>query len=343
MSDTNALVKLVPLNHIGCDERLQLRAKGIDEEFVDHLADVLADGRELDDGQLPVVFWDGHMYWMADGNHRIAAHKKAGRETMMCEVQQGGFREALRFALSANATHGLRRTNADKRRAVEVALADDEWRHLSDRLVAELCGVSYWLVSESRKNQSARNSSPDQETSGNIIAPSKEHSGDRVCHLEEAKVSPDSRSRIGKDGKSYRVLDSSRQAGDIKPRAPDRSPDDLSETDNAPEVRPPVDGLGQPLPETLIPIFAGLAWVEGVVAELGGLIERIEEHGRRPAGRCSNGGKALDHLKDARLLLRSAVPFRVCSHCGGSGVSGGDCPTCHGLGYLNPDTHARVA
>jgi hypothetical protein len=104
----------------------------------------------------------------------------------------------------------------------------------------------------------------------------------------------------------------------------------------------PLDGLGQPLPPDLVPIFAGLAWVQEAVADLGLLIERIEAHGRRPAGRCHNGGKALDHLKDARQLLRSAAPFAVCPQCGGSGISGGDCPVCRGLGYLNADAHARV-
>lgn len=38
--------------------------------------------------------------------------------------------------------HGLRRTNADKRRAVMAALAHPNGRGLSDRLIAEHCGVS---------------------------------------------------------------------------------------------------------------------------------------------------------------------------------------------------------
>lgn len=37
-------------------------------------------------------------------------------------------REAILFIVGANASHGLRRTNADKRRTVERLLADEEWR-----------------------------------------------------------------------------------------------------------------------------------------------------------------------------------------------------------------------
>lgn len=52
----------------------------------------------------------------------------------------GGRIDALKAALSANAAHGIRRGNADKRRAVEIALR--EFPKLSSRMIAELCGVS---------------------------------------------------------------------------------------------------------------------------------------------------------------------------------------------------------
>ena len=47
---------------------------------------------------------------------------------------------------SANVAHGLRRTNADKRHAVGMLLADDEWRGWSDREIAQRCGVSHVFV-----------------------------------------------------------------------------------------------------------------------------------------------------------------------------------------------------
>ena len=42
------------------------------------------------------------------------------------EVREGGFNEALKYALHANAEHGLRRTNADKWHALEVAWGNRE-------------------------------------------------------------------------------------------------------------------------------------------------------------------------------------------------------------------------
>jgi hypothetical protein len=93
-------------------------------------ADVVDDYAEpllLDpNAQLPpvIVFFDETDYWLADGYHRRGAYVKARRNEIPVEVKQGGRRDALRYALGANSMHGLRRTPADKRHAVEIALKD---------------------------------------------------------------------------------------------------------------------------------------------------------------------------------------------------------------------------
>ncbi len=60
----------------------------------------------------------------------------------------GGRKDALQYALGANAANGLRRSNADKRRCVEIALA--EFGDLSSRQVAIMCGVSNHMVDDAR-------------------------------------------------------------------------------------------------------------------------------------------------------------------------------------------------
>lgn len=84
--------------------------------------------------------------WLADGFHRVAAAKQAGLADIEAIVHDGGRREALLHAVGANARHGLRRTNADKRRAVEMMLADPEWCARSDNWIAGKCGVSHTFV-----------------------------------------------------------------------------------------------------------------------------------------------------------------------------------------------------
>ncbi len=69
-----------------------------------------------------VLFFDGAEYWLADGFHRREAAEAAGLEAIACDVREGGLRDTILFSVRANAAHGLRRTNADKRRAVTILL-----------------------------------------------------------------------------------------------------------------------------------------------------------------------------------------------------------------------------
>src|ERR1035437_2998022 len=65
------------------------------------------------------------------------------------EVRQGTRLDALKFSLSANHQHGLRRTNEDKRHAVEIALC--EFPGWADRAIAQVCGVSHPSVGAARR------------------------------------------------------------------------------------------------------------------------------------------------------------------------------------------------
>ena len=90
------------------------------------------------------VFGTPEKSWIADGWHRIMAAREIGADSIETTIHHGGRTEAVKFALGANAVHGLRRSNADKRRAVSVALA--EFGGMSCRAVAEMCGVGNDLV-----------------------------------------------------------------------------------------------------------------------------------------------------------------------------------------------------
>ena len=105
----------ISLSTIRIDSGTQMRVNQ-NNHVVDEYAEQLANGAEFP----PVtVFTDGIEYWLADGFHRYFAHLKAGLDTIACEVRQGTLHAALEYACRANQTHGLQRTNADKRRAVE--------------------------------------------------------------------------------------------------------------------------------------------------------------------------------------------------------------------------------
>jgi hypothetical protein len=97
-----------------------------------------------------VVFQEGNQYWLAEGFHRVAAGLHAGLGELPCEVRQGGLRDAILHSAGANAAHGLRRTNADMRRAVLMLLQDEVWGGWADREIARRCAVGRPLVAELR-------------------------------------------------------------------------------------------------------------------------------------------------------------------------------------------------
>ena len=91
-----------------------------------------------------VVFHYGDELWLADGFHRVCAARKALMSKINADVRDGSREDAQWYAIGANQTHGLRRSNADKRRAADMALAiNPEW---SDYRIAEYIGVSQELV-----------------------------------------------------------------------------------------------------------------------------------------------------------------------------------------------------
>jgi hypothetical protein len=125
-------------------EGLQVRAE-TNRAHVDDLVELF--GNECQWPALPecVVFHDGEHYFLADGHHRYQAASEAGCAEIPCEVRQGDKTAALWFAIGANAEHGLRRTNEDKRRAVLMAYQLDS--SLSDRELARRARVGHSMAS----------------------------------------------------------------------------------------------------------------------------------------------------------------------------------------------------
>lgn len=138
------------LSQIRTDGGTQPRAV-IDDAVVQDYADAMREGAKF---PAVVVFKDGQDHWLADGFHRVAAAKVARLTEIAADVRPGSRRDAVLYAMGANASHGVRRTNADKRRAVTTLLKDAEWAKWSDREIARRCGVSNAFVSGVRQEAS---------------------------------------------------------------------------------------------------------------------------------------------------------------------------------------------
>jgi hypothetical protein len=146
-------IKTVQLENIIVKDNIQQR-EFLDYECVKEYTDALIGGAVF---PAIVLFSDGNQMILADGLHRYYAYQAAKREEIEAQIHPGGEREAVFYACGANAEHGLRRTNKDKRKAVLTFLSDAEWRQMSDNLISGACRVSQPFVSRIRKEMSTYN------------------------------------------------------------------------------------------------------------------------------------------------------------------------------------------
>lgn len=140
---------MIELSKIRIDGNTQPREK-IDTATVSEYAEL---------SMLPaiVLYQDGANLWLADGFHRYHAALHRGDTTIEADVRKGDVRMARWHAIGANIDHGLRRSVADKRKAVLLALEDSEWAKKSDRQIGSHIGVSHTFVSDTRKSLTSGN------------------------------------------------------------------------------------------------------------------------------------------------------------------------------------------
>jgi hypothetical protein len=155
-------MKTLAFDKIRTDGGTQPRAS-IDADTVASYVEAIQSGAEFPP---VVVFYDGEDYWLADGFHRVRAANDAGQSRIKVEIEQGTQRDAVLYSVGANATHGMPRTNADKRRAVLVLLKDEEWTKKSDRWIAEQAAVSNHFVAKLRESATGNTPSSPKPREG---------------------------------------------------------------------------------------------------------------------------------------------------------------------------------
>jgi len=111
-----------------------------------------AEAMERGDKFPPVsVIYDGDDYWLYDGFHRVRAAEKRGKFQIRAEVEQGTREDAVWESLASNKKHGLRRSQADKRRAIKRALKHTYGAEASNSKIAKHIGCSHATVRKYRK------------------------------------------------------------------------------------------------------------------------------------------------------------------------------------------------
>ena len=292
------MTKKIKLSEIVTDAGTQVRA-GLNEATVADYAEALADGAKFPP---VIVFHDGSRHIAADGFHRIHAAVRNGATQIECDVRKGGKSDALKFALGCNAHHGLRRTNADKRHAVGMALK--EFPKLSDRALAEMCLVGHPLVAEVRASTGISSSCPPPPT------------------------------RVGLDGRERKLPPPPMQR-----RASTDANGSGDKTAVKPQLPPPpsqvLDGTGWPIPTQLIPLWQRMGEVQEMLTALSrvkGALRAAQENKDTLFAEV-NFSSALSQLDQAWTDIKTAKPFAVCPTC--QGQLPDKCTLCKGRGLIS--------
>jgi hypothetical protein len=342
-------VVLVSLDRIPAEAGAQARVK-IRTDVVRHYAVAMTQQQAEGGVRFPpvVLFTDGQAYWLADGWHRVLAARRAGLTEIAADVRPGTARDALLHSVSANSAHSLPRTNADKRRAVALLLADSEWSQWSDREIGRHCQIDHKVVGTMRRRASGEKPQIEKR---------KVRRGDTVYEMTVAADTG-----IGWEAAVATPVIGPTDALAVADTtvAADTVVGDQAAVTTVPT--PPTDALGIAVPPQRAQVFASSADFREAYDLLARLAKVVDRIGRSPAGEVyrkelvaavENGQPVLccPALRIALRKLQDAEPY--CSYCPECqqhrpGSTDPRCRKCAGRGWTTrpifhacPDSYRR--
>ena len=145
--------KLVPISKIVLDPSIQVRVQ-IDPKEVKAQEALIQEHGSVDG---IVLYYQNDPLTdpllLSDGFHRLEAYRNLGHTEVRAILRKGDKSDALKYAIVNNCHHGARMTNADKRRAAELAVVDEKIGELEDKVIARMIGISVSLVAEVRRGE----------------------------------------------------------------------------------------------------------------------------------------------------------------------------------------------
>ncbi|BAY50173.1 hypothetical protein SAMD00079811_78020 (plasmid) [Scytonema sp. HK-05] len=117
----------------------------------EHVEDLVRDWKKGARFEPVLVYYDGESYWLTDGYHRDAALLELGESKILVEICFGTLEDAKWHSYSVNQHKALKRSNADKQRAIIGALKHPYAVNRSNVQIAEHCGVDEGTIRTWRK------------------------------------------------------------------------------------------------------------------------------------------------------------------------------------------------
>ena len=303
-----------------------------------------------------VTDWSFKKPALVAGFHRHEAFGQAGIAECEVEVRDGTFAEAWLAGWLSNLSHGLRYSNADKRKATEMALL--LYKGDSARAIAERINVSHDFVGKVRKELVAAGKLEASEAvKGKDGVPQpgkgKSNGGKSPVSSDDTGLKPSSERQAATPAPEEEPDGSGLFDGPPAHEAPPESvpfepePDDPADAapeppKGEPEPEPLKDGLGNAVPRALVDTFGdpmlaeAVARIDAAHRELISVQQHVLKTLSRKGdvwpyahyGECAKSlADAADRLAEASRQLADGIPFCVCPHCRGEG-----CPECRQSG-----------
>ena len=141
--------KVISLDRIRTDLNTQSRVE-INEDIVNEYAEAM-DRQETFPPMLVYYDMERKEYVLADGFHRYHALCKLRPGTdVTVDRRYGTAEDAQWVSIASNVKHGLRRTSADKRKAIRLALLHSKGAGFTDRKIGRHVGVDHKTVAPIR-------------------------------------------------------------------------------------------------------------------------------------------------------------------------------------------------
>ena len=267
--------------------------------------------------------------WLWDGTHRVEAARKIGKSRIRADVAEGTYADALRLALCANATHGLRRSNADKRHALEMAWQNrrelwprDDGADPSAAILAEACGVSLASVNRFLTDIQPISKREVEPTQIAQVAPTRK-TGAKPAPVRKKTPVPQPRIVFGKDGRTRNV-----PTPVSKPTAPQGGK--ATAYSHAKGVM--TDRFGVEIPMEIRDAFKAETARDEIETHLrtaATLLKRAMDE-KDPSVAQFRQADLID-LQNAVRTAKFTRPWCVCRICQGNGR--GSCAACHETGF----------
>ncbi len=217
--------------------------------------------------------------------------------------------ECLKFALKANATHGLRRSPSDKLSALSMAVK--RWPELSTSALADMCYLSRRFVEANRP----KSKSPPPPRAKPSVPTEKD------CGTPETEGDPDDQPKVA----------SAPPSASPPPRR--TGSDGVSRPVPAPKEQ--LDKLGFPIPLPIIESWNNAEETKfyiNTISVMRGKIQAAQD-AKNISFAEVNFSSVKSNLDQAYADLKVTVPYAVCPTCQGKNTR--NCASCKGRGFVS--------